>query len=167
MGSIAIVDAAAGQSWDETVSTAGMTVEIDPKVEWMATFHDAWRIMRDYFYDPGMHGVDWEGVRKQYEPMVEDCASRADLSFVIGEMIGELNVGHSYYMGGESTEQAAERVRRYARLRLRAGRRRIQDLPDLSGRPVGLRREGSAEPARHRRCRGRLHPRGERRAGRH
>jgi tricorn protease len=99
MGSFAIVDAAEDQSWDETLSTSGMMVEIEPRVEWMATLHDAWRIMRDFFYDPGMHGVDWEGVKRQYEPMVEDCASRGDLSFVIGEMIAELNVGHAYYMG--------------------------------------------------------------------
>ena len=106
-GSLAIVDAAADQSWDEMLSTAGMTAEIDPRVEWMATLRDAWRIMRDFFYDPGMHGVDWEGVKRQYEPMVEDCASRGDLSFVIGEMIAELNVGHAYYMGGDSTETPA------------------------------------------------------------
>jgi tricorn protease len=99
-GTLVIVDAAADQSWDEPLSTAGMTTEIDPRVEWMATFHDAWRIMRDYFYDPDMHGVDWDHVKKQYEPMVKDCSSRADLSFVIGEMIAELNVGHAYYFGG-------------------------------------------------------------------
>jgi tricorn protease len=106
-GTYAVVDAAADQTWDEPLSMAGMTAEIEPKVEWMATFHDAWRIMRDYFYDPDMHGVDWDGVRKQYEPMVKDCASRSDLSFVIGEMIGELNVGHAYYLGGEHTERPA------------------------------------------------------------
>ena len=100
-GGYAIVDAAADQSWDEMLSTAGMEVEMDPTVEWMATFHDAWRIMRDFFYDPGMHGVDWDAVRRQYEPMVRDCASREDLSFVIGEMIAELNVGHAYYFGGD------------------------------------------------------------------
>jgi tricorn protease len=101
---LAIVDAAPDQSWDEPLSMAGVSAEIDPRVEWMATFRDAWRIMRDYFYDPDMHGVDWAGVKRQYEPMVEDCASRSDLSYVIGEMIAELNVGHAYYMGGESTE---------------------------------------------------------------
>jgi tricorn protease len=56
--------------------------------------------MRDFFYDPGMHGVNWDRVLDQYDAMVDDCASRGDLAFVIGEMIAELNVGHSYYMGG-------------------------------------------------------------------
>lgn len=104
---LAIVDAAPEQSWDEPLSLAGVSAEIDPRVEWMATFRDAWRIMRDFFYDPDMHGVDWASVKRQYEPMVEDCASRSDLSYVIGEMIAELNVGHAYYMGGESTETPA------------------------------------------------------------
>jgi tricorn protease len=78
-----------------------MRSDIDPRVEWRQMFNDAWRIERDYFYAPNMHGVDWEGVRKQYEPMLEDCASREDLSFVLGEMIGELNVGHAYYWGND------------------------------------------------------------------
>ena len=101
MGSLAIVDAAADQSWDETVSTAGMEVVIDPREEWAQILRDAWRIERDYFYDPGMHGVDWEGVYRHYSQLVNDCTSRADLSFVIGEMIAELNVGHAYYFGGD------------------------------------------------------------------
>jgi len=101
MGGIAIVDAAPDQSWDETVSTDGMDVVIDPKEEWAQILRDAWRIERDYFYDPGMHGVDWKGVYRHYSEMVDDCASRADLSFVIGEMIAELNVGHAYYFGGD------------------------------------------------------------------
>jgi tricorn protease len=103
-GAMTIVDAAEGQSWDKMVSTSGMTAEIDPRDEWQQIFRDAWRIQRDFFYDPDMHGVDWDGVYKQYEPMVKDCASRADLSYVIGEMIGELNVGHAYYFGGSYEE---------------------------------------------------------------
>jgi tricorn protease len=109
-GMFAIVDAAPEQNWDEMLSTAGMMVEIDPRTEWRAILNDGWRIMRDFFYDPGMHGVDWEGVRKQYEPMVDDCASRADLSIVIGEMIAELNVGHAYYMGGGTESPASVSV---------------------------------------------------------
>jgi len=98
----AIVDAQADQKMDSQLATSGMRVDVDPRVEWRQMFNDAWRIERDFFYDPKMHGVDWEGVRKQYEPMLEDCASREDLSFVLGEMIGELNVGHAYYWGTDS-----------------------------------------------------------------
>lgn len=78
---------------------------IDPRAEWKQIFIDAWRIQRDFFYAPNMHGVDWKAMRDHYMPMLEDCVSREDVSFVIGEMIAELNVGHAYYMGGD-TEQA-------------------------------------------------------------
>jgi tricorn protease len=104
-GGIAIIEAAADQSWDDMVPTSGMTAVIDPREEWRQIFNDAWRFERDYFYDPGLHGVDWPAVKVQYEAMLEDCASRDDLSFIIREMIGELSVGHAYYWGGD-TEQA-------------------------------------------------------------
>ena len=100
-GRMAIVDAKPEQKLEDFVSTTGMTVEIDPREEWRQIFHEAWRIQRDFFYDPHMHGVDWEAVRGQYEPMLEDCASREDVSYVIREMIAELNVGHAYYFGGD------------------------------------------------------------------
>lgn len=98
-----IIDAAADQEF-EAVSTSGMIAEIDPQDEWAQMFHEAWRLYRDIFYDPNMHGVDWNAVRGQYAAMLDDCASRADLSFVISEMISELNVGHSYYGGGDYEE---------------------------------------------------------------
>ncbi len=101
---MAIVDAAADQSWDKALSTAGMTVEISPRNEWAQILRDAWRIHRDFFYAPNMHGVDWDRVYRKYEAMLPDCASRADLSYIIGEMIGELNVGHAYYFGGDYEE---------------------------------------------------------------
>jgi len=85
----------------EPLSLAGMESEVDPRSEWRQIFHDAWRLMRDFFYDPHMHQVDWAGVRDQYAAMLDDCASREDLSYVIREMISELNVGHAYYSGGD------------------------------------------------------------------
>ena len=74
---------------------------IDPREEWKQLFTDAWRIERDFFYDPHMHGVNWSAIRSQYERMLEDCASREDVGYVISEMISELNVGHAYYRGGD------------------------------------------------------------------
>ncbi len=103
--SFAIIDAAADQSWDDMVPTSGMTAEIDPREEWRQMFNDAWRFERDFFYDSHLHGVDWKAVKKRYEPMLEDCTSRGDLSYIIREMIGELSVGHAYYWGGD-VEQA-------------------------------------------------------------
>jgi len=79
-----------------------MRVVLQPRAEWKQVFHDAWRIYRDFFYDPHMHGVDWPAVREHYGKMLEDCVSREDVSFLIREMISELNVGHAYYWGGST-----------------------------------------------------------------
>jgi tricorn protease len=100
---MAIVEARPEQKM-EPLSTAGMTVEVDPRAEWRQMFLEAWRLERDFFYDPGMHGVDWQAVRERYEAMLADCASRDDLTFVIQEMISELNVGHAYYRPGSQEE---------------------------------------------------------------
>jgi len=94
----------------EKVSLEGMDAEIDPRAEWEQIFHDAWRMMRDFFYDPGMHQVDWDAVGKQYGAMLADCNSRDDVSYVIREMISELNVGHAYYSGGDGDDEPARSV---------------------------------------------------------
>lgn len=88
------------------VVTDGMEVLIDPRVEWKQVFVDAWRRYRNFFYDPNMHGLDWEKVRRHYEPMLDDCVTRSDVGFVIREMISELNVGHAYYRGAPPEDPA-------------------------------------------------------------
>jgi tricorn protease len=104
----AIVDAAPDQKLDKPLSLSGMTVTIDPRTEWQQIFMEAWRLERDYFYAPNMHGVDWPAVRDRYENMLEDCTSRADVNFVIGEMIAELSVGHAYLWGRGDVEEQPE-----------------------------------------------------------
>ncbi|MEZ6184941.1 MAG: S41 family peptidase [Planctomycetota bacterium] len=99
-GGYGLVATEAGQSF-EALELAGMTQRIDPRAEWRQIFQDAWRRHRDYFYVETMHGVDWEGVRARYAPLVEFAASRGDVSYLIKETIGELNVGHAYYWGGD------------------------------------------------------------------
>lgn len=95
-----ILEAAPGQK-PNPVSTSGMTVVVEPREEWKQVFIDAWRIQRDFFYDPNMHGVDWPAIRDQYQKLLDDCNSRDDVGYVIAEMISELNVGHAYYRGGD------------------------------------------------------------------
>lgn len=97
-GSAVIQNASAGAS-GKNVPTGGMMVRIDPRAEWKQVFTDAWRIFRDYFYDPQIHGVDWQGVHDHYAAMIDHCASREDVTFLIGEMIAEANVGHAYLQG--------------------------------------------------------------------
>ncbi len=98
---MAIVSAASGQSFAKPIPTDMMRGRIDPRQEWRQIFNDAWRIQRDFFYVENMHGVDWDEVRQRYGGMIDDCVTRRDLSFLIEEMIGELNVGHAYYFGGD------------------------------------------------------------------
>ena len=85
-----------------------MELRIDPPVEWSQIYHDGWRIMRDWFYDPNMHGVDWQAMRERYAVLLPHVAHRADLDYVLGELIGELNAGHTYVAEGEMP--AVERV---------------------------------------------------------
>lgn len=105
---MAIVDAAADQKLDKPIPLGGMTATIAPREEWKQIFTEAWRIQRDFFYDPHMHGVDWEAARRRYAAMLDDCVSREDVSFVIGEMIAELNVGHAYVWGAGDVEEQPE-----------------------------------------------------------
>jgi tricorn protease len=96
LAGINILDATAGATGKPIVTTPMLT-EIDPKHEWKQVTKDAWRIFRDYFYDPHMHGVDWPAVGQRYLAMVDDANSRYDVSYIISQMISELNVGHAYY----------------------------------------------------------------------
>lgn len=101
--SASIQNASAGAS-GEAVSTAGMSVTVDPRVEWRQMIVETWRLQRDYFYDPHMHGVNWDGMRDAYLAMVDHCSTREDVAYVIAELISELNVGHAY-VGPYPTEQ--------------------------------------------------------------
>lgn len=95
-GKFKIIDAAAGGGKPQDISTASMKLEVDPRQEWKQIFADAWREQRDYFYVENMHGVDWPKMREHYGAMIDDCASREDVQYVIGELISELNIGHAY-----------------------------------------------------------------------
>ncbi len=88
-------------SLSEPLSLSGLQVQLDRRAEWRQIFHESWRQMRDFFYDPNLHGVDWKAVRARYEPLVEHVAHRADLTYILGEMIGELGAGHTYVGGGD------------------------------------------------------------------
>ena len=73
---------------------------IEPRAEWAQMFREAWRLNRDYFYAPNMHGVDWQANYERYAPYLPDLAHRSDLNYLLSEMLGELCVGHSYVRGG-------------------------------------------------------------------
>ena len=101
-GSFSIIDVAADQSAEDKIATRDMVAKINPREEWRQIFNDVWRFERDFFYDKDMHGVDWDGMKERYAPLVEQAMSRWDLNYIIGELIGELNASHTYRGGGDS-----------------------------------------------------------------
>lgn len=89
---------------EKEVDLSQMKVFVDLKAEWQQMYDEAWRQMREFFYDPAMHGVNWEDVYKKYNQLVPYIGHRSDLAYITGEMIGELNVGHAYSQNGEKPE---------------------------------------------------------------
>ena len=85
----------------ESVATNGLIARIDPVAEWATIYDEVWRRFRDHFYVENMHGYDWGALREAYRPWLEHVAHRSDLNYLMGELIGELNVSHAYVAGGD------------------------------------------------------------------
>ena len=108
--SIGIVDTGSeAEPGDGEVALDDVTIKVTKLEEFEQIFDEAWRIQRDWFYDPGMHGVDWQAIGEKYRRFVSSCGNRSDLNYLIGEMIGELNIGHTYVYGGD-VDSRVERV---------------------------------------------------------
>jgi tricorn protease len=89
---------------DHELKLAGLDMRLDRHAEWTQIYNEAWRHMRDFFYAPNMNGVDWKAMRDKYAALVPFVNHRNDLTYLIGELIGELNNGHAYVGGGERPE---------------------------------------------------------------
>ncbi len=99
-----VVDAGAKAPSDlskVTVPLRDWTFSLDPRLEWRQMFTEAWRLERDYFYDRGMHGLDWPAMRKKYQPLVDRVTDRAELSDVLAQMVAELSALHIFVRGGD------------------------------------------------------------------
>ncbi len=101
-GTYAVIKPEENQKFEKLLRIAEMQALVNPMDEWKQIFNDAWRFERDYFYDAGMHGVDWKAVKAQYLKMMEGATTREEANFIIGEMIGELNASHTYQGGGDT-----------------------------------------------------------------
>ena len=100
--SYAIIDLPNGKiDAKEKLNLSDMKVTVNHYAEWAQIFDECWRQMRDFFFAPNMNGVDWNAMKKKYEVLVPYVNHRADLTYIIGELIGELNSGHTYVGGGE------------------------------------------------------------------
>jgi tricorn protease len=90
--------------------TAQLEMTVDPRAEWKQIFDEVWRLERDFFYDPNMHGVDWKAVGERYRKLVDACVTRWDLNYLIGELIAELSSSHTYRGGGDTDEAPPRNV---------------------------------------------------------
>ena len=86
---------------ENQLDTGAIEVRVDPRAEWAQIFDEAWRINRDYFYDPEMHGADWPAMKGRYEVFLDHLAVRSDLNRLIQWLCSELGVGHHRVGGGD------------------------------------------------------------------
>jgi tricorn protease len=81
-----------------------MEAYVDPRAEWKHMYYQVWRDERDFLYDPGLHGLNLEAIRKKYEPYLANMSSRDDLNYLFEEMLGEITIGHMFVGGGDVPE---------------------------------------------------------------
>jgi tricorn protease len=100
----------APEKLDESkVDLSHWTFSFDPREQWRQMFVEAWRLERDYFYDPGMHGLAWPKIREKYEPLVERVTSRGELNDLLAQMVSELSALH-IFVGGGDVRKSPERI---------------------------------------------------------
>jgi tricorn protease len=92
-----------------TVNLRDWMFSLDPREEWRQMFVEAWRLERDYFYDRGMHGVDWKAMRDKYLPLVDRVTDRGELSNLLAQMVSELSALHTFVFGGD-VRQAPDQI---------------------------------------------------------
>ncbi len=97
----AIVDVKEKQKFEKPMDLDDVEVPVDPHAEWRQLFLDTYRFERDFFYDPGMHGVDWAALKDRYLTLLDAAVTRWDVDWIIGEFLGELNASHTYHGGGD------------------------------------------------------------------
>jgi tricorn protease len=88
----------------KTLNLSAMEVRVEPVAEWKEMYHEAFRLERDFFYDPGFHGLDLAATERKYAAYLPGVASRADLNYIFEEAMGELTVGHLFVRGGDGPE---------------------------------------------------------------
>ncbi len=108
-GKYGIIRPAPGQKIEKPVPTDGLVMDLIPKEEWQQIFMDTWRRHRDFFYDPNMHGVNWEKMRERYGRLLDDARTRRDVTNLQLNLAAELSAGHTYAAGGD-VEQAPSRT---------------------------------------------------------
>ncbi len=109
-GAWKIMNAAADNDKGAKTLKVDLQMKLDRSEEWNQMFEEAWRYERDYFYDPGLHGRDWNVVYERYSPLVPYVKHRADLTYILDQVSGELSVGHSFVFGGDYPDTESSKV---------------------------------------------------------
>jgi tricorn protease len=85
----------------DKISLSGLEMTVDRHAEWAQIYDECWRQMRDFFFSPTMNGADWPKMKAKYEALVPYAQTRYDLTYILGELIGEIHSGHTYVGGGD------------------------------------------------------------------
>lgn len=134
-----VVDTASAPEPGDGALKVDLQVLLDRRKEWTQLFDEAWHYEKDFFYDPGLHGADWDAVRERYRPLVQHVQHRADLTYLLDQMNGELAVGHSFVGGGDLPDVDEPRIGLLgADYRADAGRWRIERIYTLESWNPGL-----------------------------
>jgi tricorn protease len=110
VSSYQLIEAKPKGSEKKTVSTKELFVDRIPAEEWREIYDETWRRFRDFFYVKNMHGYDWKALREQYRPWLQHVTHRSDLTYVLTELISELNIGHTYTEGGDYIQPERTKV---------------------------------------------------------
>ena len=97
-------DPSAAGKPDGSLKTDAMEVYVDPPAEWKQMYEETWRIERDFFYDPNLHGADVKALDAAYRPFAEKLVSRPDLNYLMADMLGEITAQHIYIAAGDYPE---------------------------------------------------------------
>ena len=103
---IGIIESSAKDSKGKNINLSDLKMWLDPLAEWKQIFNEAWRMERDFYYEPNMHGIDWDAMKEKYGRLLPYASCRQDIRFIIGELIGELSTSHTYVFGGDLQRQA-------------------------------------------------------------
>ena len=101
-----IISSSETKSKGHALDLSELEMKLQPREEWNQIFHEAWRMERDYYYEAGMNGLDWDQMREKYGKLIKRATCRQDVRYIIGELIGELNTSHTYIFGGDKKREA-------------------------------------------------------------
>ncbi|MCF8309364.1 MAG: PDZ domain-containing protein, partial [Bacteroidales bacterium] len=105
---VGIIPASAQESKGHNLDLSNLKMKLKPRKEWNQMFREAWRMERDFYYEPDMHGIDWKRMKEKYGKLMDRASCRPDVSYIIGEMISELNTSHTYVFGGDQKREAED-----------------------------------------------------------